>query len=105
MQFIVQQLMPKKEKHEQNLSRIFNVLDKFCDGGLTEEGILKGYTTTFGSTSNHKLTADMVKDLFSRATTGPDGTQTEFLSFSQFILAGVNHQKSILTNHYLNLAF
>ena len=47
----------------------------------------------------------MVKEMFTRATTGPDGSQTEFLSFSQFILAGVNHQKSILTNHYLNLAF
>jgi Ca2+-binding EF-hand superfamily protein len=47
----------------------------------------------------------MVKEIFSRATAGPDGSRTKFLSFSQFILAGVNHQKSILTNHYLNLAF
>ena len=27
------------------------------------------------------------------------------MSFSQFILCGVDHANTILTNHYLNLAF
>ena len=66
MQFIVQQLMPKKEK--QKMSKIFNVLDRIYDGSLSREGMLQGYAKAFGNESN-KLTEEIVDEIFKQAPT------------------------------------
>lgn len=99
MQFIIHQLMPKKEKKQ--LSKIFNVLDGNFDGRLTKEGMLKGFNSSFDDQAT--LTECVVDQIFAKVGKKVNGRDE--IGFSDFILASVSHAECIVTNHHLNLAF
>jgi Ca2+-binding EF-hand superfamily protein len=91
--------MPKTEKKE--LSKIFQSLDKNCEGRLTQEGMFEGYKVNFGA---NKLSLEAISSIFENVNFDKKKDK-EYITFTDFIMAAVDMNKVILTNHYLTLAF
>ena len=100
LEFIVHQIMQKDAKRE--LSKVFTVLNTRCDGKLCGPGLAEGYATHFGADPEIEA---LCSAGFERAATRVDGSRSEHLSYSQFIMASANHSQAVATNHNLNLAF